>query len=127
MVLGLSLMVQGCGFTLLRGFVSCRQQLPSLVSSPCGCMEDELQKCQSLGTTKTQGLGTMRVAFFLVVEPSKMIFLIYKILYPQKEDRILLYIKYHSIAKLNTTHANIKGCSGTWGQGLGLRVQGLGL
>ena len=33
---------------------------------------------------------------FLVVEPSKIIFLIY-ITIPQKEDRILLCVGYHSI------------------------------
>ena len=45
----------------------------------------------------------MSSVFFLVVEPSKIIFLI-KNTIPQKEDIILLYIGYHSIPKLNTTH-----------------------
>ena len=40
---------------------------------------------------------------FLVVKPSKTIFLIENTI-PQKEDIILLYIGYHSIPKLNTTH-----------------------
>ena len=44
---------------------------------------------------------------FLVVEPSKIIFLIENTI-PQKEDRILLYIGYHSIPRQNiyenTTH-----------------------
>ena len=39
---------------------------------------------------------------FWVVEPSKMISLIYTI--PQKEDIILLYIGYHSIPQSNTTY-----------------------
>ena len=39
----------------------------------------------------------------LVVEPSKIIFLIYNAI-PQKEDIILLYIGYHSIPKYKTTH-----------------------
>ena len=38
-----------------------------------------------------------------MVEPSKIIFLIYDTL-PQKEDRVLLYIGYHSIPEYNTTH-----------------------
>ena len=40
---------------------------------------------------------------FLVVEPSKIIFLI-EITIPQKEAIILLYIGYHSIPPKNTTH-----------------------
>ena len=35
---------------------------------------------------------------FLVVEPSKITFLIQNTI-PQREDRILLYIGYHSIPK----------------------------
>ena len=38
-------------------------------------------------------------SFFWVVKPSKIIFPMYKTI-PQKEDRILLYIGYHSIPKL---------------------------
>ena len=38
------------------------------------------------------------VVFFLVVEPSEIIFLFSNII-PQKEDIILLYIGYHSIPK----------------------------
>ena len=40
---------------------------------------------------------------FLVVEPSEKIFLTI----PQKEDRVLLYIGYHSIPKSTTTHMHI--------------------
>ena len=40
--------------------------------------------------------------FFLVVEPSKIIFLIQSTI-PQKKDIILLYIGHHSIPKLNAT------------------------
>ena len=36
---------------------------------------------------------------FLVVEPSKIVFLIILKTIPQKEDRILVYIGYHSIPK----------------------------
>ena len=41
---------------------------------------------------------------FLVVEPSEIIFLI---TIPPKEDIILLYIGYHNIPNLNTTHLEI--------------------
>ena len=44
---------------------------------------------------------------FLVVEPSKIRFLIEDTI-PQKEDIILLYIGYHSIPKLNTTHLSAR-------------------
>ena len=56
---------------------------------------------------------------FLVVKPSKIIFLISNTIL-QKEDMILLYIGYHSIPKENTTLVEI-------GQDVsGLRVPGFG-
>ena len=48
---------------------------------------------------------------FLVVEPSKIIFPIQDTI-PQKEDRMLLYIRYHNIPKYNTTH--IGACKGSF-------------
>ena len=49
---------------------------------------------------------------FLVVEPSKIIFLIQNSI-PQKEDIILLYNGYHSIPKLHTAY--MVYLAGAWG------------
>ena len=49
-------------------------------------------------SAKNRSLLPHRGKVFLVVEPSKIIFLIYNTK-PQEEDIILLYIGYHSIPK----------------------------
>ena len=50
------------------------------------------------GVVSGDAAKSNRVAFFFVVEPSKIISLIQNTV-PQKEDRILLYNGYHSIPK----------------------------
>ena len=62
-----------------------------------------------------------------MVEPSKIIFLIQNAI-PQKEDIILLYIGYHSILKIKTTHVEanqptitLLEAANTISQGLGFR------
>ena len=58
---------------------------------------------------------------FLVVEPSKIIFLKYNAL-PQKDDVILLYIGYHSIPKLHTTQGCARLSPNSEAKDLGFRV-----
>ena len=59
-------------------------------------------KCRKGQTLNTTEAKVQLSSLCFVVEPSKSMFLVYNTI-PQKEDRILLYIGYHSIPQENTT------------------------
>ena len=64
------------------------------------CMGSPRRGAQPAPSISRREAQPTRTAVFLVVEPSKIMFLVaYKILYPKKEDIVLLYNGYHSIPK----------------------------